>query len=544
MKKYFLIISAIGLISVGFLIVSAQNEDPFASLVYPISELGNCENKSDCMDFCDKSENMQVCVTFAEQNNLLPEEEIKMAKKMLEVGETAGPGGCKGQVECAAYCDDINNIEECLAFAEEHNLLPIDELEEGKKVVQAIKQGLTPPGCRSKKECDSFCRLPENMEACINFGEAAGLIPPEELKEAKMVLEAIKKGIKPPPCGSKDECDEYCSQPENIEECVTFAEAAGFMSSDEAAMVRKTGGKGPGGCQGKEECEAYCEDPTNGEECINFAVEMGMIAPEEAEMARKMMAAGLSGGPGGCKGKEECEAYCNDFLHQEECIDFSVKAGFMSAEEAEQAKQMMQSGFSAGPGGCQGKEECEAYCNEPTHQEECIQFAQQTGMMSSEEAQMAEQGRIMMQQGGPGGCRGQEECMTYCGDPSHLEECANFASQQGLVSQEEMERMREQMQQMQEQGMPPGFVPAEGEHLEEGMMPPEGFSQPPSQEQIQQMQEQYQQQYQEQYQQQYQEQYQQQLEQLAPPPGEIPQSLLQDAKNFLASIISIFRIMR
>lgn len=567
-KYYLLMIPAISLVLLGFLIVSAQNEDPFANLTYPIAELGNCENKSDCAAYCDNSDNMSACVAFAEQNSLLPEEDINLAKKMLAAGETAGPGGCKGQAECKSYCDDINNIEECITFAEAHDLLPPEELAEGKKVLQAIKQGLTPPGCQSKTECDSFCRQPENMESCITFGEAAGLIPPEELKEAKMALEAVKKGVKPPPCGGREECDTYCSAPENMEECITFAEAAGFMSADEAAMVRKTGGKGPGDCRGKDQCEAYCEDPANGEECINFAIEMGMMAPEEAEQAKKMLAAGFRGGPGGCRGKEECENYCNDFSHQQECMDFAVANGFMSADEAEQAKQMMRSGFSAGPGGCQGKDECEAFCQDPSHTEECIQFAQQTGMMSPEEAQMAEQGRMMMRQGGPGGCQGAEDCKAYCEDLSRLEECANFASQQGLISQEEMEKMREQMQ--QQQGMPPGFVPSqeerpgeeqfgpgimppEGFAPPEGMMPQEGFTQPPTPEQMRQIQQQYQEQYkqesEQQYQQQYQEQYQQeqrefeqQSPQPSPEPVMEPQSLFKTVKNFLATIISIFKI--
>jgi len=102
-------------------------------------------------------------------------------------------------------------------------------------------------------------------------------------------MAAIKKGVKPLPCNGKDECDEYCSNPENIESCIIFAEAAGFISPEEATMARKTGGKGPGNCRGKEECEKYCEDPAHGEECFNFAVEQGFIEPEEAEEMREMM---------------------------------------------------------------------------------------------------------------------------------------------------------------------------------------------------------------------------------------------------------------
>jgi len=495
MRNYkFLVL--IAFLALGFL-VFAQEE----GISYPIPELGDCKNKEDCMVYCDKPENMEACLDFAEAHNLISKEEIKMARRMLELGETAGPGGCRGKTECEAYCDDIAHIEECIAFAEENGLLPPEELEEGKKVAAAIKKGITPPNCRNKKECDTYCSLAENMKECLTFGEAAGLIPAEELEEAKKVLAAMEKGVKPPSCGGKEECDIYCSAPEHFEECITFAEAAGFVSPEEAVMARKTGGKGPGGCHGKEECDAYCEDQAHMEECIDFSVEYGFMSAEEAAQAKKMLAAGLTGGPGGCRGKEECDAYCNDLSHMEECVDFAVKAGFMTPEEASQAKKMAEMGVTAGPGGCKGKEECDAYCNDPTHMEECLEFGEKTGMMPPEEAAKARKGMEMMQRGGPGGCKSEEECKIYCEDSSHLEECTNFAVEQGFMSTEEAQKMLEMMKGappagMPTEGMPPAGVSPEGvpaggppseempSGIPEGMMPPEGITQPPSPEEI------------------------------------------------------------
>jgi len=31
--------------------------------------------------------------------------------------------------------------------------------------------------CGSRAECEAYCDLPENMEACLNFAEAHNLIP-------------------------------------------------------------------------------------------------------------------------------------------------------------------------------------------------------------------------------------------------------------------------------------------------------------------------------------------------------------------------------
>ena len=49
-----------------------------------------------------------------------------------------------------------------------------------------------------------------------------------------------------------------------------FAEAAGFMRPEEMKMARKTKGKGPGGCKGKDECEAFCQNEENMETCATL----------------------------------------------------------------------------------------------------------------------------------------------------------------------------------------------------------------------------------------------------------------------------------
>lgn len=387
------IVLFIGLaILLGAFLVSAQVEDPFAELTYPIPELGNCQSREDCETFCENPENAEACLEFALAHNLIPEEEVEMARRMLALGVTSGPGGCQGRVECEAYCDDIDLLEECIIFAEEHNLIPADELEGAHKVIAAIKQGITPPHCRGKAECDIYCSSPENMEECITFGEAAGLIPSDELEEARMVLQAIRQGAKPPNCAGEEECDVYCSNPENFEECLNFAVAAGFISAEEASMARKTGGRGPGGCRGEEECEAFCQDPANMRECLMFALEYDLIPLEEAEQALRMLEAGFVTGPGGCMSEEECRAYCQNPAYAEECIDFALRIGEISPEEADRA-------LRGGPGGCRTSEECEAYCSQgPAQMRECVEFGVRIGQFTPEEAQrMLEQIRMREQ---------------------------------------------------------------------------------------------------------------------------------------------------
>mgnify|MGYP001573909603 CR=1 FL=1 len=315
--------------------IFAQN--PFEEKIqYPVAELGNCSDRNDCKQYCDNQQNFDACISFAEKNNLIPKQEIETAKKFM-AGGGKGPGGCRGKEECEAYCDNIDNINECVSFAEKNNILPPGELEEVKKVKAAIEKGIKPPACRNKKQCDSYCASPEHMEECLVFAEAAGFIPPKELDEAKKVLEAVKKGIKPPACRGKEECDIYCSEESHFNECIVFAEAAGFMKPEEVKMARKTKGKGPGGCRGKNECDAFCRNEANMEICANFALEHGLMKPEEVEMMRK------TGGksPGNCRGREECEGFCNNPENQEICFQFAKEHNLIPQEEMEKMKEGM-----------------------------------------------------------------------------------------------------------------------------------------------------------------------------------------------------------
>lgn len=477
MKKiYFLIIFVFAFFSI---FVLAQEVSP--DVTFPITELGDCESQETCKAYCDEPEHAKECLDFAEAHNMLPKEEIEIARKMLEtVGTTGGPGGCWGKAECEAYCDIPANMEECIVFAKEH-----------------------------------------------------GLIPPDELEEAEMALAAIRQGATPPPCQGKAECDIYCSEPAHLEECVAFGVAAGFISAEEAEMIRKTGGKGPGGCRGKEECDAYCQDPNNMEECINFGIQYGLMPPDEIEDAKKMLEALKKGvTPPPCQSEQECEVYCSQPENAEECINFAEAAGFMTPKEATDARKMAAAGlFGQGPGGCKGKEECEAYCDNPDNMLECVEFAEKAGLISPEDAEQAKKMAELGIMGGPGGCQSEQECKAYCDNPDNAQVCMDFSVAAGFMTPEEAEEARKGLEMMEmgpapEPGMPPEEeipIMPPGEMMPpEHMMPPPEEMMPPPEETIPAPQE------------------------PAPAPEEIkpsveeaPQSLFNQLRNFLAGLISV-----
>ncbi len=318
MKRFSLkIVLLAGCLILISLVYVVAKEDPFAKLTYPIAELGNCSDKEVCAAYCEEPENREACLDFAKIHGLLSEKEIESGQRMLALGETEGPGGCQGMSECEAFCDQIENIKECIAFAEKNNLIPPEELDEARKVVLAIDRGLVPPKCKGKQECEIYCSRPENMEKCIIFAREAGLMPPEEVEEAEKVLRAIKAGAKPPACAGKEQCDLYCSQAEHMEEGLEFGIAAGFIPPEEIEGARgalkaiKQGIKPPT-CQGRQECDAYCSQTEHMEECMTFAIAAGFMPPEEIENARKTLQAIKQGVmPPNCRGKEECDVYCS-----------------------------------------------------------------------------------------------------------------------------------------------------------------------------------------------------------------------------------------
>lgn len=435
MKRYFFIFT---LIVVSFLFgitIFASETD----IQYPIQELGNCADKAACQVYCDKANNTEVCLAFAEKHNLMSSQEIQTARKFTKAG--TGPGGCASKDSCEAYCNAVDHLDECINFAEKNDLMPPQELEEAKKVQAAKARGVKMPACGSKKQCDTYCSDSSHMEECITFAQEAGLMSTDELEKSKKALTAIKAGVKPPPCQGKEACDVYCSQEEHFDACLDFALAAGFMDPKEAEMAKKTRGKGPGGCRGKEACDAFCQQEGNMETCAQFAYDNGMMSKEEFEIAKKTGGKG----PGGCKGKEECESFCQDPANQETCFNFAKDNGLISQEDIqrmEEGKRQFQSSMQKMP------PEVYSCLEETVGADTMAKFKNGEAMPGQEigdqmrvcfEKNMPRQepgapgeggamppGNMAPGTTGPGGCATPEECQQYC--QTNPEECKNFQS--------------------------------------------------------------------------------------------------------------------
>lgn len=328
-------------------------------------------------------------------------------------------GSCTNKNECKTYCDDSLHRDVCIEFGKAHGLVSPEDAQKIKNLPQT-----GPGGCRGSEECKTYCDDPAHQEECLQFAELHGFLNKDQIARAREFLGKTGPGG----CRGAPECRTYCADQTHQEECLEFAHRQGLVSDKGLENGKKLIGKpGPGGCRG-EECKTYCKDPLHTDECVKFAEENGFISKEEAARIKKF---GITTGPGGCK-REECKTYCKDLAHQEECISFAEKNSFMSHEEAERARKFAG---KLGPGGCMG-EECKEYCHDPSHTEACVQFAVDNGLLSPEELEKTKNFLRVSEEGGPGGCRG-EECKRYCQDQTHREECYAFAKEKGLIHEKD-----------------------------------------------------------------------------------------------------------
>ncbi|MEK7652573.1 MAG: hypothetical protein AAB334_01335 [Patescibacteria group bacterium] len=325
--------------------------------------------------------------------------------------------------------------------------------------------------CGSVSECMTFCDISENQVTCINWAASKKIVSEGEAKKVRD-MNKKEEEFKPGPggCISPRECDAYCRVEENIRECMNYSVNNGYISKEEAdGIIAKTEKGGPGRCKSKNECDNFCKNPENADECFSFVVDEGKITKEEAEFMKGRMREGPrrpkqptpeegidtekvqtilkeQTGPGGCTNIQECQKYCMDFNHVQECMEFAVKHRITKTPgDLERMKKMSQ--IKSGPGGCMGPDECDRFCSKEENRDECFRFTKENQLMSEEEIQKMEkeieivkklQGGEMV---GPGGCKNPVECNKFCSDQTNIEKCINFGGQHGMLNKDTVQQM-------------------------------------------------------------------------------------------------------
>jgi len=338
---------------------------PLDNVTYPIPELGNCGSVSECMAFCDVSENQVACIDWAASKKIVSAGEAKKVRDMNRKEEEfePGPGGCVSPRECDAYCRVEENLRECMDYSVRKGYILQEEAD--GIIAKAEKGG--PGKCKSKSECENFCKNPENADECFSFVADEGKITKEE---AEFMKERMKQGPARP------------KQPTPEEEGIDKEKVQTILKEQ----------AGPGGCKNMQECQKFCMDFNHAQECMEFAVKHQITkTPQDLERIKRISQ--IKSGPGGCAGQEECNAYCSKNENRDECFKFTKENQLMSEEEIQKMEKEMEivkkleGGAMVGPGGCKGPEECNAFCSNSANIEECINFGGQHGMLDKNTVQ-------------------------------------------------------------------------------------------------------------------------------------------------------------
>ncbi len=269
-------------------------------------------------------------------------------------------GNCSDEKDCRAYCDKSDNMLSCIAFAKDHGLMNQKDVKRAQEFAQALQSGGGPGGCTSPNQCEELCSNLNNLETCVAFAEKNG-IKDEHFDQAKKILKHIQSGGQTPGgCNSKDECQNYCGEFSHAQECFDFAKAAGITQIKGAVNVSNSE-----------------QNPTL----------------DQLQKLSELAKTGET--PGGCTSKDTCEEYCKNQAHRDECVAFGVKAGFIKPEEAD----MIKKSGGNGPGGCNSSDSCQSYCNNPAHQEECFKFAEEHGFSNHEETRRTKDGFVRLRAG-------------------------------------------------------------------------------------------------------------------------------------------------
>jgi hypothetical protein len=263
-------------------------------------------------------------------------------------------GNCASKDACHAYCEVAANMQACTTFAQSHGLVTKEAADKSKKfatLIQSADGG--PGGCTTPQACAAFCATTDHLDACVAFAKLHGL-DNNQSAQGEKILKFIKSGGQlPGGCTSQDSCEAYCSNLAHAAQCLQFAQSAGITSS--TVMMQ-----GPGMREDN--------DGSSTPRVANINI---------LQKFAELVASGET--PGGCTTIDTCQTYCSVATHREECLTFAVKAGLVSAEQANERKE---SGFK-GPGGCDSQESCAAYCADTTHQAECMAFAKERGLNAS-----------------------------------------------------------------------------------------------------------------------------------------------------------------
>lgn len=345
-----------------------------AKAAYPVPELGNCRDSTECKLYCDIPANTPACWSYGKY---VMSNQARLDSTRQVLGDTAvnitypiaALGNCADAQACFLYCAQPKNQDACQSFAQSQGLVKDDEMDgdandssiSATKKQEILAAAKTELGCDNKSACMALCNNPTNADRCHAFAKNHGL-EKEHGGPSQEIMEKAKSQLG---CDSANSCSNFCQKDENHEKCFAFAKENNLMSQKEQKKIEKMqearkkmleAAKDALGCDSQDSCYQFCKDPQNLEKCMSLAGKVGMTPPSGMSGRPNTNASntaltnptsrGKPGdflGPSGCKTEEECRNFCQN--HPDQCPGFPKATGAGTTGFPSQSPQISPAAF-------------------------------------------------------------------------------------------------------------------------------------------------------------------------------------------------------
>lgn len=132
---------------------------------------------------------------------------------------------------------------------------------------------------------------------------------------------------------------------------------------------------------------------------------------------------------GNCTDLSSCKAYCQDPTHATECIDFAKKKGFHKEVKQEQKIAVVENAKKEL--GCESESSCRSICEKEENIDKCSSFAKKHNLGGGrvedvKRKDIVEKAKQIL------GCDSPDSCKSFCGKEENRDKCSQLAKETGL----------------------------------------------------------------------------------------------------------------
>lgn len=294
-------------------------------------------------------------------------------------------GNCRDAAECKLYCEVPANTPACWSYGA--YVMNVNANQVLGDTTVNITYPITQLGnCASAQECFIYCNQPQNQYACLSYARQNGLVKNDTASESSPSAEIMQAAQTELGCSSKETCMALCNEQSNMDKCRTFAQNHG-LGKEPTGLSAKVLQKAQTelGCDGTTSCSGFCQKVENRDKCYQFAKENNLIPAAEVEKVQKMQAENqqlleTAKTELGCDTQTSCYTLCTNPANRDKCSALTHQFSGTQNSTGQNLPSVnalnnypsASGGGNLGPGGCKTESECKSYCQ--AHPDQCPGF--------------------------------------------------------------------------------------------------------------------------------------------------------------------------